>query len=74
MKYKVNGEHREIGDEIITVSEILTKERVKNQDMVAVQFNGDFLNKAFFGSTPVKDGDEVEFVYFMGGGQWRRQE
>ena len=71
MKYKVNGEYREIDDEIITVSEILTKERVKNQDMVAVQFNNDFLNKAFFGSTPVKDGDEVEFVYFMGGGQWR---
>ena len=71
MKYKVNGEHREISGEIITVSEILTKERVKNQDMVAVQFNGDFLNKAFFDSTPVKDGDEVEFVFFMGGGQWR---
>jgi sulfur carrier protein len=71
MKYKVNGEQRDMNGAVNTVNEVLTKERVQNQDMVAVQFNGEFLNKAFFDSTPVNEGDEVEFVYFMGGGQRR---
>ncbi|MGO9380350.1 MAG: sulfur carrier protein ThiS [Dissulfurispiraceae bacterium] len=68
MRYRVNGEQREIGGEVITINEVLTKERVQNPDMVAVQFNGEFLNKTFFDSTTVKDSDEIEFVYFMGGG------
>ena len=71
MKYKVNGEEREANGTAITVSDILTNERVQNQDMVAVQFNSEFLNKALFNSTSVKDGEEVDFVYFMGGGQGR---
>ncbi len=68
MRYRVNGEQREIGGEVITINEVLTKERVQNPDMVAVQFNGEFLDKTSFDSTTLKDSDEVEFVYFMGGG------
>jgi sulfur carrier protein len=71
MNYTVNGEQRENNGAAVTVDEILARERVQNQDMVAVQYNGEFLNKALFSSTGVKDGDEVEFVYFMGGGQGR---
>ena len=37
-------------------------------DMVSVELNGEYLDRDVFDSTPVKDGDEVEFLYFMGGG------
>jgi len=34
-----------------------------------VELNGEILERESFATTPVKDGDEVEFLYFMGGGK-----
>lgn len=69
MNIKVNGLKKEIDRDAIAVSELLTLEQVKNLDTVAVQVNGGFLKKEQYGSTLLKNGDEVEFLYFMGGGQ-----
>jgi len=33
-----------------------------------VELNGDILEREQFEATCVKDGDAVEFLYFMGGG------
>ena len=38
-------------------------------EMVSVEYNGEILDRENFDSTAVKDGDEIEFLYFMGGGQ-----
>ncbi len=69
MNIKINGQQRNIEKKEIPVSELLVIERVKNLDTVAVQVNGAFVKKERFLATLLKDGDEVEFVYFMGGGE-----
>jgi len=65
---KVNGQHRQIGKNNVSVFDLLTAELVKNLDTVAVVVNGGFLKKEQFQITFLKNGDEVEFLYFMGGG------
>lgn len=69
MQIKINGEKKEIAKAQATVSDVLAYEQVKNPDTIAVQINGAFLNKEAYATTHVKEGDEVEFVYFMGGGR-----
>ena len=51
-----------------TVVDLLKVKQVDMPDMVSVQLNGEILNREQFGSTRIKDNDEVEFLYFMGGG------
>ena len=38
-------------------------------EMVSVEYNGEMLERDTFDTTQVKEGDSVEFLYFMGGGQ-----
>ena len=37
-------------------------------EMVSVEYNGDILDRDKFEKTQIKEGDEIEFLYFMGGG------
>ena len=69
MNLKINGEQESIDKEALTVSELLTLKEVKMPDMVSVEYNGDILDRDQFDTTQLKDNDEVEFLYFMGGGQ-----
>jgi len=36
--------------------------------MVSIQLNGEFVVRDDYDSTLVNEGDEVDFLYFMGGG------
>jgi sulfur carrier protein len=65
---KVNGKPESIGVASVSVAELLTLQNVKMPDMVSVQLNGDILERASFPTTAVQENDEVEFLYFMGGG------
>jgi sulfur carrier protein len=38
--------------------------------MVSVQLNGEFVDRANFSIINVREGDEVDFLYFMGGGSY----
>jgi sulfur carrier protein len=68
MKLTVNGKDEEIiGIDSLTVIDLLTKDGV-NPEMVSVEVNEKILNKEEFTTTLLKDGDAVEFLYFMGGG------
>ena len=67
MKITVNGEGKAVGDEL-TVVGLLDGEDVESPNMVAVQLNGTILERSEYETTTVKDGDTVEFLYFMGGG------
>jgi len=69
MIVRVNGQKKEISLNAASVGDLLVLEDVKNPDTVAVQHNGEFLNREAYETTSVKDGDDVEFVYFLGGGQ-----
>jgi len=64
MKVIVNGQTRNF-DGGLTLSELLVKEKVETPQYVSIQLNGEFTSDI---SLILKNNDEVEFVYFMGGG------
>lgn len=68
MEIKINGEVKALQEDSLSVSELLVKESVKMPDMVSVELNGDMLERDDFSKTMLKSGDEIEFLYFMGGG------
>ena len=68
MKIIVNGNETELKDSI-AVTALLVEQNVKMPEMVSVELNGEFLRREIFESTIIKDGDKVEFLYFMGGGK-----
>ena len=68
MKIKVNGKDQDFEQDSLPVTELLKACEVSKPDMVSVQVNGEFVNREDFGDTTVKEGDEVDFLYFMGGG------
>ncbi len=73
MKLTINGKAEEIELGAGTITELLSAKNVEMPEMVSVELNGTILRRADYGTTAVKDGDQVEFLYFMGGGQCRRQ-
>lgn len=45
-------------------------ENVETPEYVTVSINEEFVESAAKDSTVLKDGDNVEFLYFMGGGSY----
>ena len=70
-KLIVNGEDQEL-ELPVSVAELIKKNNVGQPDMVSVQVNEEFVDRADFETTLLNDGDEVDFLYFMGGGQAQR--
>jgi sulfur carrier protein len=68
MDIKVNGEKQAVDGDTISVTDLLKKNDVEMPEMVSVQVNEEFVDRDDFDATQVKDNDEVEFLYFMGGG------
>lgn len=69
MTFTIAGEKKEY-DEGITLSTLIEKEQIDNPDYVTVTINDEFIDKDAFTSTEIKEGDAVEFLYFMGGGMF----
>jgi sulfur carrier protein len=67
MKLTVNGEILEL-DKSINIKELLVVAKADQPEYVTVQLNGEFVDHSGFENTFVKEGDTVEFLYFMGGG------
>ena len=67
MKLIINGDAKEIKDGV-SLPELLMIENVEQPDMVSVQLNDDFVRQEEHKSVVLKDGDEINFLYFMGGG------
>ena len=67
-KISVNGKAQEVATPI-TITDLIKLNNVAQPDMVSIQLNGEFVNRDEFDSTQVSDGDELDFLYFMGGGQ-----
>jgi sulfur carrier protein len=67
MKITVAGEKKEYEDGI-SVAKLIELEKVETPQYVTVSINEEFVDSGAFESTIIKDGDEVEFLYFMGGG------
>ncbi|NIA17494.1 MAG: sulfur carrier protein ThiS [Planctomycetes bacterium] len=67
MKLIVNGKDCNLA-EGLTVSRLLVEQKVKMPDMVSVELNEQILKRSEFETTVLNEGDKVEFLYFMGGG------
>ena len=67
----VNEEKQTIDGDNVTVENLLKICEVKDPQMVSVQLNGTFVKREVFSETLVQDSDEVDFLYFMGGGATR---
>jgi len=69
MKIKVNGKDQSIKKAAVSVSELLKMNKVESIEMVSVQLNGNFIDKNDFDKILLKENDELDFLYFMGGGE-----
>ncbi|MDR0575079.1 MAG: sulfur carrier protein ThiS [Tannerella sp.] len=65
---KVNDENQEVTLPL-SLSELIALNNVLQPDMVSVQINGEFISRGNFDTTWINENDEVDFLYFMGGGR-----
>jgi sulfur carrier protein len=66
-KVFVNGEEQQVPLPI-SLLELITRNEVSQPEMVSVQLNGAFVVREQYADTTLSEGDEVDFLYFMGGG------
>ena len=66
-KIKVNGEAQEV-QLPLSLSELIKQNDVQQPDMVSVQVNEDFVDRAEWDGIQIKEGDSVDFLYLIGGG------
>lgn len=67
MNIIVAGEKKEYKDGL-TLAELIEAENVETPEYVTVSINDDFVPSEEKESVVLKEGDNVEFLYFMGGG------
>ena len=67
MTLTVAGEKKEYPDGL-TVEQLIEAEKVETPQYVTVTINDEFLPNDERAAYVLKDADEVEFLYFMGGG------
>lgn len=71
MQISLNGEKRQIDNDVVTIANLLKKEKVESPEMVSVQVNGEIIDRKFYQGKKIGADDEVDFLYFMGGGASR---
>lgn len=69
MQIIVAGEKKEVKDGL-TLTELIEQEKVETPEYVTVSINDEFIETQAKESTILKEGDNVEFLYFMGGGSY----
>lgn len=66
MQVQINGKKEEVHGQ--TVLELLKAKDIDPR-MVAVELNAQIVERDLLETTPVKDGDQLEFLFYMGGGR-----
>jgi sulfur carrier protein len=67
-KITVNGEVQEVNLPL-SIEGLIKLNKVLQPDMVTVQVNEEFLERNEYATRQLAEGDDVEFLYFMGGGE-----
>ena len=68
MNIVVAGEKKGV-KEGLTIAELIIQEKVETPEYVTVSVNDEFVDRDVFETRALKEGDNVEFLYFMGGGR-----
>jgi sulfur carrier protein len=66
MQVKINGKSEEVQSG--TVLDLLKTKKIEPQ-MVAVEVNDKMLERDHLATTHLNEGDQVEFLFYMGGGR-----
>jgi len=66
-KIVVNGESQMVNLPL-NVKELIVLNKVLQPDMVSVQLNEEFADRDEWEKIQLKEGDKIDFLYFMGGG------
>ncbi|MDR1297733.1 MAG: sulfur carrier protein ThiS [Deltaproteobacteria bacterium] len=64
----IAGEKKEI-ERGTTVSRLLVLEKVQTPEYVTVAVNEQFVDSPLKSERVLQEGDQIEFMYFMGGGR-----
>ena len=63
----INGKTQEV-ELPISLIELIKNNNVEQPEMVSIQVNGEFVDRSEFETKQINANDEVDFLYFMGGG------
>jgi len=66
-KIFINGEAHEVTLPL-NVKQLIAESDVLQPEMVSVQVNEEFAEREDWETIQIKEGDSVDFLYFMGGG------
>ena len=66
MQVKINGKSEDVPGG--TVLDLLNSKKIEPQ-MVAVEVNDKVLDRDHLATTSLNEGDQVEFLFYMGGGR-----
>jgi thiamine biosynthesis protein ThiS len=67
LQVQVNGEEREVADRLSV--DDLVRELSLTPARIAIELNQDVVRRADWGRTTLNDGDRIEIVHFVGGGE-----
>lgn len=68
MNLKINGKFQYFDVRQLSVRDVIEKNNIDSPEMVSVQVNGEFIERDQFSLPLLKNNDEIDFLYFMGGG------
>ena len=66
-KIYVNGDAQQVSLPL-NVTALIKQLLIESPEMVSVQVNEEFAEREDWDSIQLKEGDKVDFLYFMGGG------
>ena len=69
MKVTIAGNTKDIAVGI-TLAQLVIDEKVENPEYVTVTVNDEFVENHDLENVVVKENDNIEFLYFMGGGSF----
>ena len=67
MQLIINGKEETVPD-VLNVTDLLKIRGIKTPEMVSVELNDEILSRVDFEKTYLEEKDQIELLYFMGGG------
>jgi thiamine biosynthesis protein ThiS len=68
VQVQINGEQREFPDTPLRLKQLI-EQLLLAPERIAVEVNREMVRRADWEHTAVRDGDKIEIVHFVGGGQ-----
>ena len=67
MQLIINGKEETVPD-VLNVTDLLKIRGIETPEMVSVELNDEILSRVDFEKTYLEEKDQIELLYFMGGG------